>query len=42
MIAYPAVVMDNNRTLMFYNGNSFGFDGFGYATLDCIREKERK
>jgi predicted GH43/DUF377 family glycosyl hydrolase len=37
MIAYPAVVIANNRTLMFYNGNSFGFDGFGYATLpkDC-------
>lgn len=33
MIAYPAVVKVNGRTLMFYNGNGFGFDGFGYATL---------
>jgi predicted GH43/DUF377 family glycosyl hydrolase len=36
MIAYPAVVKANSRTLMFYNGNGFGFDGFGYAVLeDC-------
>jgi predicted GH43/DUF377 family glycosyl hydrolase len=33
MIAYPAVVRANGRTLMFYNGNGFGVDGFGYATL---------
>jgi predicted GH43/DUF377 family glycosyl hydrolase len=33
MIAYPAVVEANGKTLMFYNGNNFGFDGFGYATL---------
>lgn len=33
MIAYPAVVTVNGRTLMFYNGNGFGVDGFGYATL---------
>lgn len=33
MIAYPAVVAVKNRTLMFYNGNGFGADGFGYAML---------
>jgi predicted GH43/DUF377 family glycosyl hydrolase len=33
MVAYPAVVTVNNRTLMFYNGNGFGFEGFGYASL---------
>jgi len=33
MIAYPAVVVANGRTLMFYNGNGFGVEGFGYATL---------
>jgi predicted GH43/DUF377 family glycosyl hydrolase len=33
MNAYPAVVTVNGRTLMFYNGNGFGFGGFGYATL---------
>jgi hypothetical protein len=34
MIAYPAVVTAKGRTLMFYNGNGFGVDGFGYATLE--------
>jgi hypothetical protein len=33
MVGYPAVVTANNRTFMFYNGNEFGFDGFGYAIL---------
>ncbi|HET6893450.1 MAG TPA: hypothetical protein VFH31_20295 [Pyrinomonadaceae bacterium] len=33
MVAYPAVVVANNQTFMFYNGNGFGLDGFGYATL---------
>lgn len=33
MIAYPAVVAVKGETLMFYNGNGFGVDGFGYATL---------
>jgi hypothetical protein len=33
MIAYPAVVTVKGRTLMFYNGNGFGVDGFGYAIL---------
>jgi predicted GH43/DUF377 family glycosyl hydrolase len=34
MIAYPAVVKVNGRTLMFYNGNGFGVEGFGYAALE--------
>lgn len=33
MMAYPAVVTVHGRTLMFYNGNGFGVDGFGYAAL---------
>ena len=33
MIAYPAVVTLSERTLMFYNGNGFGCEGFGYAEL---------
>ena len=33
MIAYPALAVANDRTLMFYNGNGFGVEGFGYATL---------
>jgi predicted GH43/DUF377 family glycosyl hydrolase len=31
MVAYPAIVTVNDQTLMFYNGNSFGVNGFGYA-----------
>jgi len=33
MLAYPGVAKVKDRTLMFYNGNGFGVDGFGYATL---------
>jgi predicted GH43/DUF377 family glycosyl hydrolase len=33
MVAYPAVITVNDRTLMFYNGNGFGREGFGYAEL---------
>jgi len=33
MVAYPAVVTVNDHTFMFYNGNAFGRDGFGYAEL---------
>lgn len=34
MMAYPAVItVRGGSTLMFYNGNGFGVDGFGYATL---------
>lgn len=31
MIAYPCVLRVGSRTLMFYNGNGFGFDGFAWA-----------
>ncbi len=34
MTAYPAVVSANGRTVMFYNGNGFGAEGFGYASLE--------
>lgn len=33
MVAYPAVVEVGGRALMFYNGNGFGAEGFGYASL---------
>lgn len=33
MIAYPNVIKLNNKIIMFYNGNNFGADGFGYALL---------
>lgn len=31
MAAYPAVVTAADRTYLFYNGNAYGHDGFGYA-----------
>lgn len=31
MLCYPYVVEIDNRLYMFYNGNSFGKSGFGYA-----------
>jgi hypothetical protein len=31
MISYPYVVRNNNKLLMFYNGNGFGKTGFGLA-----------
>ena len=31
MIAYPAVVDAGGRTYLFYNGNDYGREGFGYA-----------
>ena len=31
MISYPFVVKNNEKLLMFYNGNGFGKTGFGYA-----------
>lgn len=33
MIAYPAVVKIQDQIILFYNGNYFGKDGFGYAIL---------
>lgn len=31
MITYPHVVIVNDQKIMFYNGNGFGKNGFGYA-----------
>lgn len=33
MLAYPAVAKIKEQIVMFYNGNNFGADGFGYAIL---------
>jgi predicted GH43/DUF377 family glycosyl hydrolase len=33
MMAYPQLVTYEKRTLLFYNGNSFGLQGFGIAEL---------
>lgn len=32
MVAYPYIVKENDKLIMFYNGNKFGKTGFGYAT----------
>lgn len=34
MVAYPHLVEVDGKILMFYCGNYFGKDGFGYAVLD--------
>lgn len=33
MMAYPCVVKIHEKTYLFYNGNRYGSDGFGYAEL---------
>ncbi|WP_339847485.1 hypothetical protein [uncultured Dokdonia sp.] len=33
MTAYPYVIQDQEKLLMFYNGNQFGQSGFGYASM---------
>lgn len=33
MMAYPAFVRVENKSYLFYNGNNYGHDGFGYAEL---------
>jgi predicted GH43/DUF377 family glycosyl hydrolase len=33
MMAYPCVLDISNKTYLFYNGNNYGEDGFGYAEL---------
>lgn len=33
MMAYPAFVRYNEKGYLFYNGNNYGYDGFGYAIL---------
>lgn len=34
MVAYPHVINVDGQTLMFYCGNNFGREGFGYAVLE--------
>ncbi len=34
MICYPCVFQSDGSLFMFYSGNYFGRDGFGYASLD--------
>jgi hypothetical protein len=34
MMCYPYVIKDNDKLIMFYNGNGFGKSGFGYAILE--------
>jgi predicted GH43/DUF377 family glycosyl hydrolase len=31
MVAYPYIIEENNKLIMFYNGNKFGQTGIGYA-----------
>ena len=33
MMAYPSIVSVDGKTRLFYNGNNYGEDGFGYAEL---------
>lgn len=33
MMAYPAFVRYKDRAFLFYNGNNYGYEGFGYAEL---------
>jgi predicted GH43/DUF377 family glycosyl hydrolase len=35
MVVYSCIVESNGRYLMFYNGNTFGKYGFGYAELEA-------
>lgn len=34
MITYPRVTKINDKYIMFYCGNAFGKQGFGYAELE--------
>lgn len=34
MISYPSVIRYKDRVYLFYNGNDYGKDGFGYALLE--------
>lgn len=33
MMAYPSFVRYKEKAYLFYNGNNYGYDGFGYAEL---------
>ena len=37
MIAYPHIFKVNNKYVMLYCGNHFGYDGFGYAELEITQ-----
>jgi hypothetical protein len=39
MVGYPAVVQHQGKTYLFYNGNSCGQTGFGYAVLESWSDK---
>ena len=34
MSAYPSVIRVNGQLIMFYNGNNYGYEGFGMAILE--------
>jgi predicted GH43/DUF377 family glycosyl hydrolase len=34
MMAYPSLFRYRNSIYLFYNGNNYGYDGFGYAVLE--------
>ncbi|MBN2821348.1 MAG: hypothetical protein JXP36_20420 [Bacteroidales bacterium] len=34
MIAYPYIIQEQDRLIMFYNGNGFGKSGVGFATIE--------
>ena len=34
MISYPSIIKYEDNVYMFYNGNNYGYDGFGYAVLE--------
>ena len=36
MIAYPHIVKIDEKYYMFYCGNEFGREGFGYAELEIL------
>ena len=38
MIAHPAVVQQDGRWFMFYNGNRYGKDGIGLAVADSTSD----
>jgi hypothetical protein len=40
MIEYPYVLVHGDQLFMFYNGNTFGQTGFGYATAGAAWQKE--
>jgi hypothetical protein len=36
MVCYPDVLQTNEKTFLFYCGNNYGRDGFGYVELKNI------